>query len=589
MEKFRILFNLISKTQNYNFFFFIFFTIIGMFFETFTIGLIIPVISQILNPNLIYNYPIILNFFELISPINLIENIFNFKINISSEHEIIITSVFLFFLFFCIKFLYMVFLEWVKSLYIYGIYNNIGNKLLYLYIHQPIIFHISKSSSKLITNITTEVTKFIENAVDPFIRLVAETFFVTGIILLLLIYQPLATIISVSIVVLFSLIFINITKKYVKNWSKKRQKSETLRIKTFQESLGGIGDIKLRNLENFFLNNFKKENKIVSSIFTKQRWVSELPFYFLELLAVLGLVLIVIVVIFQLGHINNVIMSLALFTGAAFKLIPSTNRILHAYSYIKFAEPIFRLFDYELKELIPEIVEKNKPVLLDFNHSINFMDINYKYPKSKKFILKNLNLKILPKSSVGISGQSGVGKSTLVKLLIGFFMPSKGSISVGNNNIFENLINWRKSIGYVPQSTFLIDDSILKNIAFGIDEKKINYEKVHDILKICQLEQFVENLPKKLNSLVGEVGVKISGGEKQRIGIARALYNDPKILVLDEATSSLDSDTENKILECFKKLKGKITIISIAHKESSLSFCDYKYVLSSKGDLEKIN
>ena len=573
MQKFYKVFYIINLTKENSFSLLIFLSIIGMLFEAISISLIIPFISQMLNPDLIFKFPIILNIFEKISPFNILDKYFSFEIKYQAE--IIITGILLLFLFFIFKFLYLVFLEWIRSKFVFSIYKNTSNLLFERYLYQPYIFYINNSSSQLITNITKEVEVLTTSSVYPFLRLTTELIFVTGILILLFIFQPIIALSSVIIITFVSFMFMFLTKNIIEKWGKIRKNSEAIRVKNFQNGLGAVEDIKINAKESFFYKKFKHENDLVSIIAAKQSWISQLPLYFLELLGVFAVVVMVILTISQSQPMDTIVVSLALFTGAAFKIIPSFNRMLQAYSFIKYSEPVTTSFINQIKSLELFInPKKNNRDFFNYNSPISVSNLSFKYPEAEKLILNNINFSIMPKTCIGIKGESGFGKSTLAKLIIGLFDPLDGKVLIGKKNINENIASWMSSIGYVSQNTFLTDDTILRNIAFAEEDVNIDTERVKNCIKQSRLTDFISKLNLKEETKIGEIGKKISGGEKQRIGIARALYKKPKILVLDEATNALDIKTENLILETLEKLKKEITIIFISHKKNSLKICD---------------
>ena len=575
MQNYKVLFNLLKISQKFNFYLFIFFALIGMLLETLSVGLIVPILSQIINPDLIMEYSSVIHFLELVSPINILNRTNLFQLNVNQNNNIIITMFFLFALFFLFKFFYMFFLEWLKSYYVFSVFKNVGNKLFKVYLNQPLMFHYITSTSDLIANITSEIGIFVNNAVYPFVRMVTELIFICGIFIFLLFYQPKVTFFAFVFIFSTCAIFIYFSKHKISKWSIIRQGADFKRIKAFQQGLGAIEYIKLRSIEDFFYKKFFRENTLVSKVAIKQSLLSSLPLYFLEIIGVFSLLLVAIIMTFNSQSIENLIIILGLFTAAAFKIIPSANRVLQAYSFIKYSKPVIDLFYKQLTEThnIKKINNFNKP-RLKFAKSLIISNLNFSYPDLDRMIINEFNLEIKALTSVGIIGESGTGKSTLIKIIMGLIEPDKGQILVDGVNIYSNIYDWRSKIGYVSQTTYIIDDSLKKNIAIGVNDEEINIDKLNKIIKLCQLSNFVDLLEYKLDTNLGEIGSKISGGEIQRIGIARALYSDPSILILDEPTSALDPKNENNILDLFEKLRGEITILMISHKEQSLRVCD---------------
>jgi len=269
--------------------------------------------------------------------------------------------------------------------------------------------------------------------------------------------------------------------------------------------------------------------------------------------------------------------TIGIFMISSIRIIPSINRIIISLQNINFSEPTFNSILIDLNQETKKNLESSLQTggnKIKFEKEIEFKNVFFTYPKSTKPILKNINFSIKKHEFLGIVGETGSGKSTFVDLLIGLLSPTKGTITVDGKNINGNLKGWKEKLGYVPQNFYLLDESIKNNVAFGYKENELNIEKVKSSIDKSQLTKFVKNLKDGLLSNVGERGVNISGGEKQRLGIARALYNDPDILVFDEATSSLDLETEKRILETLIEIKKNKTIIFVTHRTSSLSYCD---------------
>ena len=273
---------------------------------------------------------------------------------------------------------------------------------------------------------------------------------------------------------------------------------------------------------------------------------------------------------------TNILLIVGIFAAAALKILPAANRLTNLFVVMRYGyasvEELYKDLHLEIKEIPYD--KNNIENKLQFKDHLKFENIYYAYPENKEIILKNINLEIKPNTTIGLIGESGSGKTTFIDLLIGILNPSKGEIIVDGKNILSNLRKWQNNIGYIPQFIYLIDDSIKKNIAFGLKEEIIDINKVENTLEISQMKNFVETLPKKIETKVGEFGVRLSGGQRQRIGIARALYNNPNLLVMDEATSSLDEETEREIMNSIYLMKGKKTILISAHKKSILEKCN---------------
>ena len=305
------------------------------------------------------------------------------------------------------------------------------------------------------------------------------------------------------------------------------------------------------------------------------------------MVGVAGILIITSTMFYLNRGIDEIIPVLGLFSLAAFKILPTSNRILASLTSIKFGKPIVSIIK---KNLERKKLRKKNNININFEKNIIFKNVSFSFytKKNRKEIFKNLSLTIKKYSSVAIIGESGSGKSTLLNLLLGFFGPTSGKILIDNKDLNYISNGWLNSIGYVSQLTNLIDDSIKRNIAFGMEDDLIDKKKILDVIKKSNLSKFIKKLPRGINTVIGEKGVKISGGQRQRISIARALYNDPSLIIFDEATNALDVSTENNIIDEIIKLKKEKTVIFVTHRTNNLNKFDFVYEVSNK-KLKKIN
>jgi ABC-type multidrug transport system fused ATPase/permease subunit len=301
---------------------------------------------------------------------------------------------------------------------------------------------------------------------------------------------------------------------------------------------------------------------------------------------VFGISLLIFILISSYNSYSSVLPIIGVFVAAAFRMLPSINRIMSSLQTFKYFESSLEILYDEKKSLKAEYVDKKNNFEYKFDNNIKLDNVDFSFDNPNKLILNNLCLEINKGDYIGIIGTSGSGKSTLIDLILGLIQPTSGKIKIDNFELSNNSFNWSKLIGYVPQTIFLTDDSILNNIAFGVAESEIDFSLVNRILKETQLFSFINSLEDGLLTMVGERGVRLSGGQRQRIGIARALYSSPEILILDEATSALDSDTEALILDELLRFKRNKTIIVIAHRLSTLTNCD-KIIEISNGVIVK--
>jgi len=308
------------------------------------------------------------------------------------------------------------------------------------------------------------------------------------------------------------------------------------------------------------------------------------PRLFLEVIALSAVVIVCALLVFIGRSPDAILPIVSLFAISTVRLIPGINTITASLTTIRLRKPSFDLIVEEIKKLKSSIEIKNFKNIenknkIEFNNDILLKDLSFNYKAENKSAINNITMSIKKGTRVGIIGRSGSGKSTLVDIILGLLEPEKGEILVDRINIKDNKRSWQSYIGYIPQDIYLLDDTIKNNITFGIDKNDINKKLLYESIKIAQLEKFVESSKNKLDTVVGNRGIKISGGEKQRIGIARALYNNPEILIFDEATSALDVDNENKILDEIYEGIGNKTLIVISHRNNTVKYCDLIYVM----------
>ena len=528
-----------------------------MILEALGLALLLPVVTIILDPEIINSYPL---FIEFLSNYGIIEH-----------YQIIILVMGIFALVYFIKTILLLFISWVLADYSQGLSAVISNKLFTGYINQPYIDSVNTNSAHLQRNVTLEVTQF-TGFINNLLYLSSEVAISTSIIITLIYVEPLGAITIMCFLTFLSLSLYYMLKNYIYKLGVSRLNIDTKRIFTLIQSLNAFKEIKLFNKELFFSNLFSHRNIKYYTIAKKVQVIQQIPRLFLELVAVLGLSIFIIYSVLNGKNLNSLIAILSVFLLAAFRLIPSFNRMLSNIQAVKYGSVSIDFIYTELKKIdnnsdnkINQIFNVKLPIIVN--------NISYKYPDTENVIMNNVNIEIPFGSFVGIIGESGSGKSTFIDNLIGFLKPTSGKITIGDIDVHDYPSSWMKNLGYVPQTIYLSDASLRNNIAFGVDENNIDDNKILKSIKEAELLDFVESLDNGIHTNIGESGGKISGGQRQRIGIARALYNDPKILIFDEGTSSLDGATEKSIIKSILKFKNKKTIIMIAHRQSTLTKC----------------
>jgi len=541
--------------------------LIGSAFEAIGVGLILPILSILSGGALVNNIALELSH---ISP----------TLSFSNTNIVLVfVCTLLGFYFF--KTFYLSYLSIRQSEFIFNLLADLSQRLYLGYLKKPYSFHLKRNSGELVRNILSEVGQFI-TALSSLITLFSELIVMFGIGLLLVVIEPVGSTISICFLILIGSLFYYFTKGRVLQWGKARHHHEGLRIQHLQQGLGGVREVKLNRSENYFLWEYAQHDNASAHAGKCQAIFLSLPRLWLELFAVFGITIICLVLTFQGKPVEALIPVIGMFAAAGFRVMPSINRVLGALQSLQYLGPTVNTLHHELSELVDSI-EADEASKVAFLNNIVIEKLSYSYENSSSVVLDNINLTINRGEMVGFVGESGAGKSTLIDLILGLLSPTSGLVLVDNKDISDNLRAWQSKIGYVPQCVYLTDDTLRKNIAFGIPLDQINNSMVLHAVRQAQLSKFIENLPNGLDTMVGERGVRLSGGQLQRIGIARALYSEPEVLIFDEATSALDLATEANLMDGVYSLKKSKTIIVIAHRSSALKNCDRTYTIKSGG------
>ena len=521
--------------------------------------LLIPIISLIGNQSILGG-----NFYS----IELIKSLIHFY-----GDNLIYYLLFFLLFFFLIKNLYIFFFEYKKNFFLYNLEIFLSQKINNIYHQLPYEFFKTSNSSALVKNIVSE-PYFLYSIIRSFFGLLNEIFLLFLILIFLIVIQPLGTILILLIYLIIGLFIYNFNKKKIYQWGLNRQINENFRYKYLYETFQGIKEIKLYKVEKFFQDIFLKHHSIISSEKRKIDTFQQLPRLIIEFLTILNIIILVLLINFYLKEDRNLLLpTLAAFALSAIRIIPSIARILSGFQNIKYS---YAAIDNLKNEINREkkIVNKVDDVdYFSFTKNITLKNLTFKYLDSNSNLFNNVNFIIEKGSCIGIVGASGHGKSTLVNLILGLLKPTSGSILVDNKDIFSNLLGWQRNIGYVPQDIFLLDDTVKNNIIFGEGLDKFNKVRFDLALEKSQTIKFLSKLENGIETNLGERGVKLSGGQIQRIGIARALYKNSSILILDESTNALDLETEKDIVNLVNDLRPELTIIIISHRQSTLNNC----------------
>lgn len=546
------------------------FMFVAMVFETAGIGLILPVLAVITDPASGERYPLLRSAMQQLG---------------GERSHLVVAVVSAMVLLYGIKAGFLALLAWWQASYVFSIEAGLSRQLYMGYLCQPYDFHMHHNSALLVRNVTTGVGQF-AGAVMSGTTLVSECLVLFGIAALLLYAEPLGAVFVGGSLGMAGYVFYRMTRERILRWGSARQHHEGQRLQCLQQGLGGVRDVKLLGREQQFLSAYEAHNSANASVGKRQNIITALPRLWLEVLTVAGLAGLVLAMIYQGKPVETIVPTLGLFAAAAFRLLPSANKVLNALQNLRYNLPVIDTLHAE-RALLAAQSPAGARKRLPFAQGLRIEKLSYRYPDAEGEVLSGVELEIARGTTVGFVGQSGAGKSTLINLVLGLLAPSGGRILADGRDIGENLRGWQACIGYVPQAVFLVDDSLRRNIAFGMRDDEIDDSAVLRAVAGAQLADFVASLPDGLDTRVGERGVRLSGGQCQRIGIARALYHDAPVLVLDEASSALDSATEAAVMETVNSLRCDKTVLIIAHRMSTVAGCDELYEVAA-GNVRRI-
>ena len=539
--------------------------LIGMVFETLGIGLVIPVLVLITESDLASSHPMLVPWLD--------------RLGNPSQEWLVVFSMLALVGVYAVKVAFLAFIAWRQACFLSWIKADFSLRLFTGYLRQPYTFHLQRNSAELIRNAMGQVLSM-GGSIQACLMLVAESLVLFGILALMLVVEPIGALAVASVLGLVSWGFYRFTKDRTTRWGEEFQNHEMLRIQYLQEGLGAAKDVKLLGREKEFIDQYQVRNLGSARIERHLTTLAALPRLGLELLMVIGIAILALLMIAQHKPLESLLPALGLFAVAAFRLMPLVARLLSAIQNLRFARPVFDNLYSEFC-LLEEVGSPEEYSPLAFKKALVVEGVSFCYPFTEALVLKEISFSIGQGESVGFIGTTGAGKSTLVDIFLGLLVPASGTVKVDGVDIQTNLRGWQDRIGYVPQSIFLTDDTVRRNIAFGLPSDQIEEDAIWSSLRAAQLEQFVHDLPDGLDTRIGECGVRLSGGQRQRIGIARALYHDPSVLVLDEATSSLDIATESDFMQAVRALKGDKTLIIVAHRLSTVEQCDYLFRIES--------
>ena len=549
---------------------------IGALMELVGVSLITQLVSLISNPEKIHSNKLMQSFYDIFS--------------MEDDRQFFLFVVIALIFVYLIKNLYLLWINYVQYTFIFNNQLRLSGRLIDCYLKKPYTYHLDKNSAEMVRNVMLDSERFFQMLLSVFLIL-SEILVSALLCLFLLIVDPIITISVVVILVVFTGLYLVAFKGKAKEYGKINQIYDGKMHQSINQALGAVKDIKILHREKFFANSFLAFGKKKMTAVRNNNVLGQFPKYLIETVCIGAVLLVLVFKIYNGEDLNEMIPQLAAFVIAAFKLLPSVSKVNNYANLVIFLKPSVDLIYRDIKDTEDmvnyEVVDAEGNLLetSDENQAqkISIKNLVYRYPHTERNVLNDISFDIPLGKSIGFMGESGAGKSTLIDVILGILTPTSGEVLYGDMNVHEHPLKWSKKLAYIPQTIFLSDDTIRNNIAFGIDEDKIDDEKVWAAVREAQLEDFVKSQPDGLDSMVGERGVRISGGQRQRIGIARALYDNPEILVLDEATAALDSGTEAAVMEAIDRLSGSMTLLIIAHRLTTIKNCDYIYKVEDGG------
>ena len=539
--------------------------LIGAILETLGVSMILPLVSAVMDTDKLANN----------ENVQTICNTFH----IADMNGFVILLLFSVIAIFIVKNAYLLLLTYVQAKFVNTEQSKTVSYLLEEYLNRPYEFYLDADIPTVFRTIDSDVPKVFSVLLE-YIRLATEVVVSISLCVVLLLVDYKMTLLMAVILFGMTTIIIKLLKPKLSRLGSKSQDMQSQMGKWRLQSIYGIKDVKILHREKYFVENFARYSRLNAGLTSKYSIFNNMPRLFIETMCITGILSYLAVCIIGGQDVANLIPQISTFAVAAIRLMPSVTRMNTYMTNIAFYEPavsyVYETIDFSDYKKYGHYITKEKEDGLDIPvmDAIRMDNVSFKYPNTDKLILNHINMELPIGKSVGVVGPSGSGKTTAVDVLLGLLHIEEGKITCGGINIFDNYPSWLSHIGYIPQSIFLTDEAVRENVAFGVAPSEIDDKRVWEVLEEAQLKEFVEELPDGLFTSVGDRGVRMSGGQRQRLGIARALYHNPEILIFDEATSALDNDTETAIMEAIDNFHGRKTLIIIAHRLRTIENCD---------------
>ena len=545
---------------------------IGGLLETLGVSAMIPVVQALLAPDELMGY---------IDRIPVVKNLCD-ALSITTVKQVTMALLYGMMAIYVIKNLYILLLTYMQNTFITKNRNRMISRVMAECLNRPYEKYLGADIPTVFRITDSDIPQTF-SLIIAMLQLASEAVVTCLIFMVLLLNDPGMTLFIIAVFGLLTLFIVKVFKPRLNRIGARNQAIQSRIAKWRIQATYGLKDVKVLNREEFYVRNYYETGKVGAEVARNYAVLNNMPRLLIETVFIVSVLGFLVVYINGGGDITAMVTTISAFAIAAVRVLPSVNRINTYITEIAYTQPSLDFVYDNLQEgmktdaMLAERRAYSQVEKLKLDHQIELDHISFHYPDSDKNIFEDAHM-IVPKGkSVGIIGTSGAGKSTIVDILLGLLHAQTGTITCDGVDIFKNYESWLAQIGYIPQSIYLIDESIRDNIAFGIDADKIDEKRIWEVLEEAQLKEFVEELPEGLDTTIGDRGVRLSGGQRQRIGIARALYNDPEILVFDEATSALDNDTEAAVMEAVNSFHGRKTMIIIAHRLNTIEKCDMIY------------
>ena len=553
--------------------------LIGGILETLSVSIMVPMMQAIMEPDRFLKNRYVARIIEFL------------PINIESGRDLIMLMLGTMIVLFILKNLYLLLQTYVQNTFVTRNRNRMISRVMREFLNRPYEEYLGADIPTVFRLTDSDIPNAFQ-LILVMIQMITEIVVAVSICIVLLVASPAMTVFCGAVFLGMTLMITKVLKPRLNAIGRKNQEIQSRIAKWRIQSIYGLKDVKVLHREEFFVRNYYESGAIGANVARNYAVMNNSPRLLIETVFIVAVLSFIMIYMTRGGDISALFQQLMAFAVAAVRVMPATNRINTYLSEIAYSQPCLDYLYENLTESMKldvngsvtglEGQEEERKRPLELTDKIVLDHISFTYPNTDKPIFTDAHMEVKKGQSVGIMGPSGAGKSTIVDILLGLLHVQAGSITCDGRDIFENYPSWLSRIGYIPQSIYLIDESIRDNIAFGIDADKIDDKRIWEVLEEAQLKSFVEELPEGLETTIGDRGVRISGGQRQRLGIARALYHNPEILVFDEATSALDGDTEHAVMEAVNSVHGKKTMVIIAHRLNTIAKCDVIYKVENE-------